>query len=425
MQPYKGSRDFYPEDKRIFDWIFSQIRSVAQSHGFEEYDGPLLEPFELYEAKSGSELVNDQLYWFVDRGDRKVAIRPEMTPTLARMVAGRLQELAKPIRWISVPNVWRYERPQKGRLREHWQANIDILGGTGPLADVEILNVLLGIFEKFGAQSSVSIRINNRKLMDFFFNEVLHAETEQKAPLARLIDAKAKLKPEIFEEGLKKLGLDDEKIKSIYRFFDSDLESVQKNYDCDGARELAHLFSVLQKSKSQSGPLPFVFDPSLMRGLDYYTATVFEAFDTSGENPRALCGGGRYDNLIGLFSNQKLSGVGFGLGDVTLRDFLESHKKIPLLAKVPEIFVGLHRDEDYALCEKIAGELRSFGHKVVTPLNVDGFGTQIKEALKCGAQFVVLLGETEIKQGQVLVKDLARNIQEVVEIGDLKNFFSK
>lgn len=401
--------------------MFSVIRSVGSLQGFQEYDGPLLEPFELYAAKSGSELVNDQLYWFVDRGERKVAIRPEMTPTLARLVAGKIQELPKPIRWLSIPNVWRYERPQKGRLREHWQANVDILGGDPIFADAEILGLLRAVFQKFDVLSGVSIRINNRKLMDYMFSEVFKIPPDSRVAVSRLIDARAKLKPGAFEEGLQKAGINSQTQEAIKQFFEMSLDEVSKKYPCLGTEELSALFRCLE-SYDPSGVV-FVFDPAIMRGLDYYTGTVFEAFDISGENPRALCGGGRYDNLVGLFCNQKLSGVGFGLGDVTLRDFLTTQNKIPSLGSFVDVFVGMHKPEDFGLTFDLSQKIRNSGLRTVNALEPEGFGAQIKAAIKLGARFVVLLGENEVKSGKVLVKELSQNSQQEICIADIEKFF--
>ena len=274
-QPYKGSRDFFPEDQKIQTWIFQKLAETVQSFGYLGYDGPMLEPFELYAAKTGEEVVNQQLYHFVDRGDRKVAIRPEMTPTLARMVASKVQELAKPVRWFSIPNLWRYERPQKGRLREHWQLNVDILGGDSLLADAEVVEVVLAIFAGFGGSDKLQIRVNNRRLMDHFFHNVLGLDEKASYRLAKLIDAKAKLPTEKFAAGLAEVGVKDP--ARIDDFFAMDLATLAKKHPCTGVEELTRLFDYMNSPA-------VVFDASIMRGMDYYTGTVFEAYDISPEN---------------------------------------------------------------------------------------------------------------------------------------------
>ena len=265
-QPYKGSRDFYPEDKAIQNWIFDKVRTVVRSFGYQEYDGPMLEPFELYAAKTGSEIVNQQLYSLVDRGDRKVAIRPEMTPTLARMVAGKLQELPKPIRWFSIPNLWRYERPQKGRLREHWQVNVDVLGGETLLADFEVLRLAFEIFRSFGGEKFLRIKVNSRRLVNYFFNDVLGLNAEAALALAKLIDAKDKMSEATFINALDNLQLNGEQKRALDVFMKATLEELAKKFsNFPGLQELLELRVLLKDAGADE---TVVFDSSIMRGLD-------------------------------------------------------------------------------------------------------------------------------------------------------------
>ncbi len=245
--PYKGVRDFYPEDMRIQNYIFNTWKKVVESRGYQEYSASPLEPTEIYAEKSGEEIVHEQTFTFIDRGDRSVTLRPEMTPTLARMVAGKRRELKFPLRWFSIPNLFRYEKPQRGRKREHWQLNADLLGVGGIEGDKEIITLLYEIMKEFGAKDSdFEIRVNNCNFDDF--------------------------------------------------------KDLTPN---------------------------MIFDESLARGQAYYTGTVFEIFDKDPENPRALAGGGRYDNLLELFDVEAVPAVGFGMGDITMRDFLETHKLLP------------------------------------------------------------------------------------------------
>jgi histidyl-tRNA synthetase len=415
-QPYKGTRDFYPEDMRIQRWMFERMAAVVGSYGYQEYDGPMLEPFELYAAKSGEELVNQQLYWLVDKGERKLAVRPEMTPTLARMVAGKIHELPRPVRWFSFPNLWRYERPQRGRLREHWQLNVDLLGGDPLLADVEILSVALGVMKGFGGESKVSVRVNNRRLMDFLFREKLGLSAETTLATTKAIDARAKIGEEAYAKWLGELGLSQGQRDAMESFFKDSFEEIARKYPCEGATELTELFRMCRESGLGE---QVVFDATIMRGLDYYTGTVFEVYDTSPENRRAMFGGGRYDNLVGMFGNHKLSGIGFGMGDVTLRNFLETHKLLPHLGGAADVLVTLPKLELRQKSEDIARALREAGLRVITPLAVEGFGAQLKLATKHGAAFVVLLGESELAAGQVLVKDLAKGEQVAVTVKDV------
>lgn len=246
-EPYKGVRDFYPEDMAIQNYIFGIWRKVAEQGGYQEYSASLLEPTEIYTEKSGAEIVNEQTFTFTDRGDRSVTLRPEMTPTLARMVAARRRNLKFPLRWYSIPNVFRYERPQRGRKREHWQLNVDLLGVAGLEGDREMISLAYSMIKAFGAKDDdFEIRINNADISNF--------------------------------------------------------------------KDIAH---------------NLVFDPELARGQTYYTGVVFEIFDTNKENGRAIAGGGRYDNLLELFEAEPVPAVGFAMGDVTMRDFLETHKLLP------------------------------------------------------------------------------------------------
>jgi len=414
-QPYKGSRDFYPEDQKIQSWMFAELAKLVSRFGYLEYNGPMLEPFELYAAKTGEEIVNQQLYSFEDRGERKVALRPEMTPTLARMVAAKVQELAKPIRWYSIPNLWRYERPQKGRLREHWQLNVDVLGGDPLLADAEVLEVCLGVFSHFGGRDKVSIKVNNRRLMDHFFLEVLELNGAGAAALAKLVDARAKMDAEKFSEGAKNIGVKD--LSRLEAFFRSDLSVLGKEMPCQGVEELTRLFACLGSEAQKS----ICFDSSVMRGMDYYTGTVFEAYDVSPENNRALCGGGRYDNLIGLFGKQQLSGMGFGLGDVTLRNFLETHALLPAPSPDIDVFITTPSEAELVVAQNLARQLRAAGLKVVLPLSFDGFGAQLKRAVKMNVRWAILLGADELKRQAVVIKDLKSGIQHERPIAGLES----
>lgn len=415
-QPYKGTRDFYPPDMRIQQWMFNKMRDVVGRFAYEEYDGPMLEPFELYAAKTGEEIVNQQLYWMMDRGERKIAVRPEMTPTMARMVAGKIHELPRPIRWYSIPNLWRYERPQRGRLREHWQLNVDVLGGDALLADVEILQVAFEVMRAFGGEKLVKIRVNNRRLMDHLFGVELGLSSDVALQATKAIDAKEKIGEEAYAKWMGDLGVSPEQQARLGQFFAADFATTSQAMPCAGVDELKRLFELLAESGAGDA---VEFDPTVMRGMDYYTGTVFEMYDTDPANRRALFGGGRYDNLIGLFGNQKLSGVGFGMGDVGMRNFLETHALLPALETPVDVFVSLPKVEVRTHAEKIARELREAGLRVMTPLEVGGFGAQLKQATKHGARWAVLFGDTELAAGQVVLKNLARGEQVTVAMADV------
>jgi len=416
-QPYKGARDFFPKDKEIQNWIFNGLRHVVSGFSYQEYDGPMLEPFELYAAKTGEEIVNQQLYSFTDRGDRKVAIRPEMTPTLARMVASQIQEIPKPIRWFSIPNLWRYERPQKGRLREHWQLNVDVLGGDTTLADVEIIELAVDIFKHFKAQDKVVIKVNNRRLMDGFFQKDLSLDAEKSLGLAKAIDAKDKLPPEKYDAWLNELGLNQDQKKKLDKFLGSSFDEIKKMISGPGVDELSLLFQTL----SERGLTEQVmFDSKIMRGMDYYTGMVFEAYDVSPENRRALFGGGRYDNLVGMFSKQSLSGVGFGLGDVTFRDFLETHKLLPTPSVSSDVVICVNDKKASKLAAELAKRLRENNLRVASSLSNEDLGPQLKYAAKLGAKWVLILGADEIKNSQLSVKNLSTGKQNAIPSSDLQ-----
>lgn len=410
-QPYKGTRDFYPEEMRRRRAVFQAIRGVIEGYGFEEYDGPMLESFELYAAKTGEEIVEKQLYHFEDRGGRRVAIRPEMTPTMARMVAARVHELPKPVRWYSWPNLWRYERPQRGRLREHWQLNLDLLGGDSVLADVEILSVAQDLLRPFGVAEQIEVRVNHRGLMDTVF-ATLGLTTEQAHRAAKIIDEAAKLPPDVVTERFEAAGISTDVRKRLDAFFQASLEDVLEQYACEGS---AHLKAVLERVAS-----PQVrFDPTVMRGLDYYTGLVFEIYDRSPENPRAMFGGGRYDGLVGLFGKEALSGVGFGMGDVTLMHFLETHQALPEVQEGPDVFVVMSAPETEAKELEVARMLREAGVRVVTSLAREKLGKQFKSADRHHARFVLIIGTDELKAGTTVLKELKTGQQETVAQSEL------
>src|SRR5579859_3012729 len=315
-QPYKGARDFYPEDKRLQKYMFGVMRRIAEQFGYEEYDAPILEPLELYLAKTGEEIVNEQTYTFADRGGRQVAIRPEMTPTVSRMVAGKRQELAYPLRWYSIPNLWRYERPQRGRLREHWQLNVDIFGVNGILAEAEIIQVADGILKGVGATHEMyTIHVNNRKLMDFIFHDYLKLDGVQTHTISKLIDRMHKMPHEafvaevdaVFTPSQREAGASNKLLGLLKTKTIEHLPEIIRL--STPAMELQELLRVLKEARITTA----VFDLSVMRGFDYYTGIVFEIFDENPENNRSMLGGGRYDGLVALFGVEPVPTVGFGL----------------------------------------------------------------------------------------------------------------
>jgi len=344
--PYKGTRDFLPKDYLEREYLFEKMHHSARAFGFLPYDGPLLESLELYRAKSGEEIVNTQLYSFTDRGGREVAIRPEMTPTLARMASKICREYPLPLKWYSIPNLYRYENPQRGRVREHWQWNCDILGQNLTSAASEILQLLLFFFESLGANSShVKIYLNHRKLISFLCEKILGLSPSLHLPFFKLLDRSAKISPHEFREQLISLISNKDLIPLVERYLTchsfEEAKTFFKQYQ-EGEEAFRDLENVLSSLPSYMGHY-LEFGPSIVRGLDYYTGIVFEAFDQSPENPRAICGGGAYENLLGLFG-ESLEGIGLGLGDVTLANFLETHQLWPNL-KCPNITLSCFSQE--------------------------------------------------------------------------------
>lgn len=413
-QPYKGARDFYPEDKRLQKYLFSKIRSVVENFGYEEYDAPILEPLDLYLAKTGEEIVNEQTYAFEDRGGRQVAIRPEMTPTVSRMVAAKRQELAYPLRWYSIPNLWRYERPQKGRLREHWQLNVDLFGVADVKANLEIIQVADAIFRSFGAKPDMyTIKLNSRKFMDYILIDYLGLDSVAALSIAKLIDRMHKIdraefvtqadaicSPSQREEGVVEKLLD---VLAAKRF--SQLpQAVQQHESLLGIKQVMGLLE-------EVGIANAVFDVTVMRGFDYYTDIVFEINDNHPENNRSMMGGGRYDGLVGLFGVEPVPTVGFGLGDVTLAEFVKGHELLPELHSETEAYVVLAGDI-FEQAQKPIGELRKMGLNVAVDLSGRKIGDQFKTADKKGIQYAIIIGQKELDDARFTLKNLHTGVEE-------------
>lgn len=416
-QPYKGARDFYPEDKRIQKYIFNKIRTVVESYGYHEYDAPIIEPLDIYLAKSGEEIIRDQIYSFEDRGGRKVAIRPEMTPTVSRMVAARRQELAYPLRWYSIPNLWRYERPQRGRLREHWQLNVDIFGVAGVEADHEIISVASDILKAFKApEDSYVIRISSRKLTEHFLHDQLKLSGQKSVDAQKLIDRKHKMPREEFIVEAKKLLKDSNEIAQLMEFLHCpNLEALPSSVSThQSVADLKKLFQLLK----QSGVSEAVFDTSIVRGMDYYSDIVFEVFDTNPENTRSMFGGGRYDGLVGLFGVETVPTVGFGMGDVTLQNFLETHKLLPKLPTEADA-VALLIGDVYLEAQKALASLRSKGVAIAVDSSGRKLDAQIKSAVKSGTKYAIFIGDEELKTDKYRLRDLEKGEEQELTIPEI------
>ena len=416
-QGVRGTRDFYPEDMRLRNWLFERFHSAALSHGFEEYDAPVLESEELYTRKAGEEIVG-QLYNFEDKGGRKVALRPEMTPSLARMVMARAGALALPIKWYSIPQCWRYERTQRGRGREHYQWNVDIWGMNGVEADAELLSVLVQFFDSVGLSSEdLVIRISSRKVLEEVLGS-LGLEGEIFAQTCVIVDKMDKLPEDVIEAQLSDLGLSSESISTIRSVLGiTDLESLSPalSSDSEALIELQSLFSLCDSY----GISDWVsFDASVVRGLAYYTGPVFEAHDRAG-NLRAICGGGRYDKLIGTLGGNDLPATGFGFGDMVVMELLADKRLLPELSTgVSDVVFGMGTELRGAAMQ-VAAKLRSAGRTVDLVLEDKKMKWVFKHAERCGATRLVMVMPDEWAEGKVRIKDLDTGEESTVAMEDL------
>lgn len=413
-QPYKGARDFYPEDKRLQKYMFKTIRQVVERFGYEEYDAPLLEPTELFASKTSDEIVNEQTYTFEDRGGRSVTVRTEMTPSVSRMVAGRRQELPYPLRWYSIPVLWRYERPQKGRLREFWQLNVDLFGVSGLEADHETILVAHDILKAFGATDEMfTIHVNSRGLINAYLHEILGLDETQTPTLMRLIDKMHKIEKAefvglaeaVFTPSQREAGQGHKLFDFLQARTLNELPEEIRSHAA--TRELTLLLDKLEASHVRN----VRFDPTLMRGFDYYTDIVFEVFDTDPENNRAMFGGGRYDALIGLFGVEPVPSVGFAMGDATLQNFLEAHKLLPKIEAELDVYVILIGDV-YDRAQPFLAELRKGGVKVAIDSTGRKPDKQTKAADKKGVHYVLFIGDKELAEERFTLKNLHTGAEE-------------
>lgn len=408
-QSYKGTRDFYPEDKRLQKWMFAKIRSAVERYGYEEYDSPVIENTEIYNLKGSTEIINEQSYSFVDRGGRNVTLRTEMTPSVSRMVAAKRQHLTFPLRWYSIPNLWRYERPQKGRLREFWQLNVDLFGIDTVDADVEIIQIADSVLKEFGAKKEMyQIHISSRVFMDAFLNTYLKLDKVQADTMRRLIDKRTKMTDDEFTANIESILTPTQRENGVYDKLISVISSKTLEDLPDDLRAIANeskIFDVISRA-TELGITNIEFDSTLVRGFDYYNGLVFEIFDTNPNNNRAMYGGGRYDGLIGLFGVEKVPTIGFGMGDVTLENFLVDNDLIPKLATETELYVILAGDIKYQMISKQLQLLREEGVNVAVDISNKKIGKQLETAVKKGVTYALIIGENEIKENHYVLRKL-------------------
>ena len=416
-QGVRGTRDFYPEDMRLRNWLFDNFIAASLLHGFEEYDAPVLEHEDLYTRKQGEE-ITQQLYNFQDKGDRKVALRPEMTPSLARMVMARAGSLPMPIKWFSIPQCWRYERTQRGRGREHYQWNVDIWGTTELSADAELISVMVTFFEEIGLSSDdIVISISNRKVLEEVLGS-LGVEGDLFAKTCIVVDKMDKLPPDVIEKQLSDLGHSSEVITKIQTVLGiKDMKNLKSSLDKSSSAisELNTLFEIIEAY----GMSEWVqFDASVVRGLAYYTGSVFEAHDREGKF-RAICGGGRYDNLLSTLGGKDLPATGFGFGDMVIMELLAEKGLIPeLISGVDDIVLPLNQDlRDIAV--RVAASLRLSDRTVDLVLEDKKIKWAFKHAERVGAKRLVLLAPDEWSRKMIKVKDLETGEEKEVSLKDL------
>jgi histidyl-tRNA synthetase len=409
VEPYKGVRDFYPEDQAFLTFLKTTCARVVERFGYVEYHASVLEPAELYRSKNAEneEIVNEQTYTFVDRGGREVTLRPEMTPSVARMVAARRREFGYPLRLYSIPNLFRYERPQRGRLREHWQLNVDLFGSHSLAAEAEMITLAHELLVAFGATSTdFVIKVNSRAYLNRIMDE-LDMPQEKRGGFLYLLDRRAKMPAKEFEAELANYGV------SL-----STLSTEQAPDD------VAQVLNYLQ----EAGITNVVFDTSVVRGFSYYTGVIFEVFDMHPDNNRSLFGGGRYDNLTALFDDDSVTGVGFGMGDVTIQDFLSVRGLVPPYVPPTMVYIAITDPSLLAFASQVAQRLRhpddaalpgtavamDFGEKKLTD--------QIKTATKHMIPYLLVIGEKERDSGVLIVRDLATGHEEHVTVEKLAEY---
>jgi histidyl-tRNA synthetase len=410
-----GFRDFYPDGLALRAHIFRTWRMVATRYGFEEYDGPPLEPLDLYTAKSGDEIVG-QLYNFRDKGDREIALRPEMTPTLARMVAARANELRKPIRWFSIPQLFRYERQQRGRLREHFQLNCDLIGESGPLADAEIIALAIDVMRAFGlTAANVRVRLSDRRILNAMLSSFQLTETQASAIYAWL-DKEGRTATGRERQRLQDLKIDPDVIDFLSAARQVKEIAKLKRVLSQKPRAAAAVTSLEQvvETLQAMGLAEFVdLDLGIVRGLAYYTGTVFELFD-SEHTLRAICGGGRYDNLLSALGDVDLPSVGFGMGDVVLAELLRDKALLPTEISTADVFLAFISQEDLPHVLTLAHQLRDAGLRVEYALSPQAVGKQLKLADARHAPLAVVIGPDERARGELVIKDLRSGTQGTV-----------
>jgi histidyl-tRNA synthetase len=432
FQTLPGFREFYPDAMARRNHLFRLWRQTATAFGFAEYDAPVLEPLDLYKTKSGNE-IEAQLFSFTDKGGREVALRPEMTPTVCRLVGEKASALKRPIKWFSIGEFYRYERMQKGRGRCFFQFNADIFGEPGIEAETELISLLTQCLCGFGLTAEdFFIRLSDRNLW-FYFLEALGFDDARSRSLLTAVDRYEKLGDEAFKEDAAQFGpLDEERRARILAFLAirslPALEAAVASLASERIAARLEDWRRLLGNLDAMGLSRFVeVDLGVVRGLAYYTGFVFEAFDRKGEL-RALAGGGRYDDLVGKLGYAEMPAVGFAIGDMTFALLLEQRGLMPTLVQAPDVYVVIGGPAERRAAFGDIHALRSAGYRVEYPMREMAFGKQFKAAAESGARLALIYGTDELAKGVVKVRDLGERSEREVPVahvlGEVRGFFS-
>ena len=416
LQPVKGTRDFFPDEMRMRNWLFQVWRSVSEQAGFEEYDTCVLEHEELYIRKAGDE-ISKQLYSFEDKGGRRLSLRPEMTPSLARLVLQRTKSLLFPIKWFSMPQCFRYERMTKGRRREHFQWNADIIGQPDMVAEAEILMLLISACESMGLSAKdIRVFINDRRILNAILSQLNVTEKLHSAILV-IMDKRDKVSPVKLGTMLKDVGMTSSQVQHLNEYLTkTNLQELKEELQhTEGIDELQHLLQLMDTA-GYSDYLQF--DISIVRGLSYYTGAVFE-INSPEKQHRAICGGGRYDSLLSTYGGKSVPAVGFGFGDVVVLDVLRELERFPELTRKLDYTIIPFDNEQVGIALKIANELRSKGAIVDCNFSMKKMKKSLHEANESGAKFAILLFPEELKQEKVVIRDMQLREQNPINITDL------
>ncbi|MFO7795088.1 MAG: histidine--tRNA ligase [Promethearchaeati archaeon] len=428
--PIKGMDDYFPSDMRVFNYINKKLRNIAELYCYEEYDAPILEAIEIFEAKTSDELVNEQSFIVEKKEGERLILRPEITPQLARMVAKISQEKKKPIRWYSNPRLYRYEQPQRGRKREFYQFNVDILGEDTLYAELEILQIVVDFLTDFGATSDqFQIYFNNRRFVDAICEILLEVPKQKISQIYSILDKADKMEESEFEKYLIDSFESESIIQGIKKLKDADdLDELLANfddipsefYDSKGYQELRKLTRLIESSEISEY---CSFSSGVVRGLDYYTGTVFEVYDMGDENIRAIFGGGRYDDLLSIFSDEEMSGIGFGMGLLMLELFLRTYNLLPEDLEEPDyskiIYIATLDEEVAPYVFKISNILRDQNIPCIIDYRFENLGNQLSKANDLGVMITLIIGPKEMKERRITIKNMVSEEQKTIETEEL------